>query len=76
MFNHKTASLATYIIINLQQNLEIIVISNDIRAFNMIVCWHHLLFQFSNVEFPNLAIYFDAAKVTFKRKNLVIYIYM
>jgi hypothetical protein len=27
----------------------------------MTVCWHHLLFQFSNFEFPNLAIYLDAA---------------
>jgi hypothetical protein len=27
----------------------------------MTVCWHYLLFQFSNFEFPNLAIYFDAA---------------
>jgi hypothetical protein len=30
---------------------------NDISAVNMTVCWHHLLFQFSNFEFPNLAIY-------------------
>jgi hypothetical protein len=27
----------------------------------MTVCWHQLLFQFSNFEFPNLAIYLDAA---------------
>jgi hypothetical protein len=25
-----------------------------IQIFSMIVCWHHLLFQFSNFEFPNL----------------------
>jgi hypothetical protein len=25
------------------------------------VCWHHLLLQFSKFEFPNLAIYLDAA---------------
>jgi hypothetical protein len=37
-----------------------IVVFNDIRAVNMTVCWHHLLFQFSNFEFPNLAIYLDA----------------
>jgi hypothetical protein len=39
----------------------IIVVFSDIRAVNMTVCWHHLLFQFSNFEFPNLAIYLDAA---------------
>jgi hypothetical protein len=37
------------------------VVFNDIRAVNVTVCWHHLLFQFSNFEFPNLAIYLDAA---------------
>jgi hypothetical protein len=37
------------------------VVFNDIRAVNMTVCWHYLLFQFSNFEFPNLAIYLDAA---------------
>jgi hypothetical protein len=37
------------------------VVFNDIRAVNMTVCCHHLLFQFSNFEFPNLAIYLDAA---------------
>jgi hypothetical protein len=31
-----------------------IVVFHEIRAVN---CWHHLLFQFSNFEFPNLAIY-------------------
>jgi hypothetical protein len=25
----------------------------------MSVCWHHLLFQFSDFDFPNLAIYLD-----------------
>jgi hypothetical protein len=38
-----------------------IVVFNDIRAVSMTECWHHLLFQFSNFEFPNLAIYLDAA---------------
>jgi hypothetical protein len=33
-----------------------IVVFNDIRAVNMKICWHHLLFQFNNFEFPNLAI--------------------
>jgi hypothetical protein len=37
-----------------------IVVFNDIRAVSMTECWHHLLFQFSNFEFPNLAIYLDA----------------
>jgi hypothetical protein len=40
-----------------------IVVFNDIRAVNMTVCWHHLLFQFSNFVFPNLAIYFDARQI-------------
>jgi hypothetical protein len=35
-----------------------IVVFNDIRAVNMIVCWHYL--PFSNFEFPNLTIYLDA----------------
>jgi hypothetical protein len=34
-----------------------IVVFNDIRAVSMPVCWHHLLFQFSNFEFSNLAIF-------------------
>jgi GTP cyclohydrolase I len=38
-----------------------LVVFKDIRAVNMTVCWHHLLFQFSNFEFPNLVIYLDAA---------------
>jgi hypothetical protein len=38
-----------------------IVFFNDIRAVNMTVCWHHLLFEFRNFEFSNLTIYFDAA---------------
>jgi hypothetical protein len=38
-----------------------IVVFNDIRAVNMTVCWHHLLFQFSNFEFPDLVIYLHAA---------------
>jgi hypothetical protein len=41
-----------------------LVVFNDIRAVNMTACWYHLLFQFSlvhNFEFPNLAIYLDAA---------------
>jgi hypothetical protein len=38
-----------------------IVVFNDIRAVSMTVCWHHLLFQFSNFEFPDLVIYFHAA---------------
>jgi hypothetical protein len=33
-----------------------IVVFSDIRAVTMAVCWHYLLFQFSNFEFPNLAI--------------------
>jgi hypothetical protein len=33
-----------------------IVVFSDIRAVTMTVCWHYLLFQFSNFEFPNLAI--------------------
>jgi hypothetical protein len=37
------------------------VVFNDIRAVNMTICWHHLLFQFSSFEFPNLAIYLAAA---------------
>jgi hypothetical protein len=37
------------------------VVFNDIRAVSIPVCWHHLLFQFSNFEFSNLAIYLDAA---------------
>jgi hypothetical protein len=32
------------------------VVFNDIHAVTMTVCWHYLLFQFSNFEFPNLAI--------------------
>jgi hypothetical protein len=32
-----------------------------VRTVNTTVCWHHLLFQFSNFEFPNLAIYLDEA---------------
>jgi hypothetical protein len=40
---------------------QCIVTFNDIRAVNMTVCWHHLLFQFSNFECPNLVIYFDTA---------------
>jgi hypothetical protein len=31
-----------------------IVVFNDIRAVGMTVCWHHLLFQFSNFDFSNL----------------------
>jgi hypothetical protein len=38
-----------------------IVVFNDIRAASMTACWHHWVFQFSNFEFPNLAIYPDAA---------------
>jgi GTP cyclohydrolase I len=38
-----------------------LVVFKDIRAVNMTVCWHHLLFQFSNFEFPNLVIYLNAA---------------
>jgi hypothetical protein len=38
----------------------LIVVLSDIRAVNMTVYWHHLLFQFSNFEFPNLAIYLEA----------------
>jgi hypothetical protein len=33
-----------------------IVVFSDIRAVTMTVCWHYLLFQFSNFEFSNLAI--------------------
>jgi hypothetical protein len=36
-----------------------IVVFHDIRAVIMTVCWHYLLFQFRNFEFPNLAIYLD-----------------
>jgi hypothetical protein len=39
------------------------VVFTDIRAVNMIVCWYRLLFQFSNFEFPNLAIYLDAGSL-------------
>jgi hypothetical protein len=35
---------------------HVIVVFSDIRAVTMTVCWHYLLFQFSNFEFPNLAI--------------------
>jgi hypothetical protein len=38
-----------------------IVVFNDIRAVSMTVCWHQLLFQFSNFEFPDLVIYLHAA---------------
>jgi hypothetical protein len=41
--------------------IHYIIVFSDIRAVNMTVCWHQLLFQFSNFEFPNLAIYLDAA---------------
>jgi hypothetical protein len=32
----------------------------------MTVCWHHLLFQFSNFEFPNLAFTLTQQIETFK----------
>jgi hypothetical protein len=38
-----------------------IVVFYDIRAVSMTVCWHHLLFQFSNFVCPDLVIYFHAA---------------
>jgi hypothetical protein len=38
-----------------------IVVFNDIRAVSLTVYWHHLLFQFSNFEFPDLVIYLHAA---------------
>jgi hypothetical protein len=34
--------------------VSFIVVSRDIPAVNMTVCWRHLLFQFSNFEFGNL----------------------
>jgi hypothetical protein len=40
---------------------HISVVFNDIRAVTITLLWHHLLSQFSNFEFPNLAIYLDAA---------------
>jgi hypothetical protein len=38
----------------------LIVVLSDIRGVNTTVYWHHLLFQFSNFELPNLAIYLEA----------------
>jgi hypothetical protein len=56
-------SLLAFDIRNLSKNSKYfcIVVFNDIRAVTMTVCWHYLLFQFSNFEFPNLAIKLDAA---------------
>jgi hypothetical protein len=41
--------------------ISTIGVFSDIRAVKMTVCWHYLLFQFSNFEFPNLTIYLRAA---------------
>jgi hypothetical protein len=41
------------------------VVFNDIRAVSMTVCWHHLLFQFSNYQFPNLARQINKFKLLF-----------
>jgi hypothetical protein len=58
LFAEAQVTYLTFILLTLQ---TLIVVFNDIRVVSMTVCWHHLLFQFSNFEFPNLAIYLDAA---------------
>jgi hypothetical protein len=40
----------------LLKQFQYIVVFSDICAVTMTVCWHYLLFHFSNFEFPNLAI--------------------